>query len=556
MPWGKRAVAVVFLLVFAMQSFFASRVKSPTFDEPAHIAAGLSYLSTGVFHANLQHPPLLKELSAIGMLLGGVRWPNTPAAAELIAHETGKPSRDWDVGNDILASQGPDRVLFWARWPMILVSLLLGAAIYWWGRDLLGEGAALGALFLFALDPTVLGHSFLVTTDVGLAAFTILFLGALWKHTREPSLKQQVWCGVALGCALGAKFSAVLLLPIAALLLFAAALWPPGGAGKRIPKAEPNQPCPCGSGRKYKACHGAEQGGLDLLPQVRAFAVMCAVALVAIEILYLFRAGPSLYLEGIRRVNADHDPNYLAFFAGEVRKSFVGYFAAAYLLKAPIAAILLTATGAMLLLRRKTLPVLAKLFLFLPPVVLFAAYSWGASNMGIRYIIPVLPFAYLAGGAALAWLFGRPAAWARAIGAALCLWMTIAAAGIYPDHLSYFNESACVLDGQSPGLDGGSRCGPLWLDDSNVDWGQGLKQLKIWLDAHAAGRPVHLLYHGSFPPEKYGIQATEAPPVPNAKPELYVISGHYLARLGVTEERVRTTKPLAIVGHSLWVFEF
>src|SRR5205809_278865 len=136
----KWAAPAALLAVFFLQSFLSSRIKSATFDEPAHIAAGLSYVSTGIFHANPQHPPLM---------------------------------------------------------------------IYLWGRELFGEIAAVGALFLYVLDPTMVAHSALVTMDVGLAAFSLAFIFALWKYTQAPSLSRQIWCGVALGCALGAKYTGV-----------------------------------------------------------------------------------------------------------------------------------------------------------------------------------------------------------------------------------------------------------------------------------------------------------------------------------------------------------
>src|SRR5258705_1600713 len=95
-----------------------------------------------------------------------------------------------------------------------------------------------------------------------------------------------------------------------------------------------------------------------------------------------------------------------------------------------------------------------------------------ADNLGMLCIIPVVPFSYLIAGAGAAWLIRR-GAWGRALTAVLGLWMVMAAAGIYPDHLSYFNEAACLTTNpRAISLDGGTRCGPLWLDDSNVDWGQ------------------------------------------------------------------------------------
>jgi hypothetical protein len=521
----KWAAPAALLAAFFLQSFLASRLKSPVFDEPAHIAAGLSYVSRGVFHANLQHPPLMKELSAIGMLAGGVRWPNSPTANDILATlaDPKTPGRDWDVGGEILATYGYDRTLALARFPMMLVGVLLGTLLYLWGREMLGQTAALGALFLFALDPTFIAHSALVTTDVGLAAFSLAFCFALWKYIQAPTLQRQIWCGVALGCALGAKYSALFLLPIGAALLWFATT--------RRKSAQP-----------------------PFAQTVRAFGVMCLIALLMVELFYGFRASPLTYLDGIHRVNADHDPNYMAVFGGEAQKRFPLYFVGAWLLKEPLATIVLCLAGAVVLLRKKDASV-TKAFVLLPPIVLFAVHSLWAENIGVRYVLAAMPFLYLAGGAAIAWLLGSTAAWARVAAVALGAWAVVAAAGIYPDHLSYFNESACVLTNPSLlGLDGGSRCGPLWLDDSNVDWGQGLKQLKIWLDANANGRAVHLMPFSSTPPSRYGIVATPPPAERGPEPALYIFSGHFLSRLAITDPNVRRTPPLAVVGHAFYVY--
>ena len=77
-------LAGLLVAVFLLQSFFASLQKSPVYDEPPHIASGLSYLATGVFRANLQHPPLLKEMSALFLRAAGSEWPRTEEARALI----------------------------------------------------------------------------------------------------------------------------------------------------------------------------------------------------------------------------------------------------------------------------------------------------------------------------------------------------------------------------------------------------------------------------------------------------------------------------------------
>lgn len=525
--------AVVLLAVFAGQSYFSSRVKSPVFDEPAHIAAGLSYIETGNFSANRQHPPLLKEMSAASMLMGGVRWPDTPEARSLAG---GAAGIEWIVGNSIISSNGPDRVLFWARLPFILLATGLGASIYLWGREMTGEVAALGALFLYALDPTIVAHSCLVTTDVGVAALGLLFIVTLWRYVRKPEWRTVVLCGLVLGLALTAKFSALFLVPLAVLLVAA--------------------------GLRY-----ADRQARDIQSGALAVAGMCLIALVTIQIVYFSPSGIASYVDGLRAVNSDHDPNYLVFMAGQLRHRFNSYFLVAYLLKEPLPTLALTAVGLIAVLGSSKITRLQKWFLLAPPAVLAAAYSLLADDLGIRYLIPVLPFACLIGGAGMAWLISKPAIWARGMAAALCVWLLIAAIGIYPDHLSYFNEAACVPHPARIGWDGGTRCGPVWLDDSNVDWGQGLKQLRRWIQENGRGRPLRFAYFGSFPPDAYGL-----PNDPDAVRELaasqhpdgslYAVSAHWVARIPALVARqspgrihwLALADPIAIVGHSIYLY--
>ncbi len=434
---------------------------------------------------------------------------------------------EWPVGNDIIATN-PDRVMFWARLPFILLAGGLGLAIYAFGSALFGPAAAIGALFLYALDPTFVAHSFLVTTDVGVTAFTTLFFLLLWRYLDRPTWPRLAICGLALGAALGAKFSAVLFLPVAAILL----------AHRR----------------------GVAQAA-------GALAAMCAIALVVVEAVYFFPRDPSLYLAGFGRVNADHLQGQLAFFNGGLAPHFYTYFAAAFLLKEPLATIAFVAAGVALVWTRRSIPAHAKLFLLLPPAFFVLAITFLADDLGIRYIMPALPFAYLAGGLALSSLFAKPATWARPLGVTLCAWLAIAAAGIYPDHLSYFNEAACIVDAPSRiGVDGGSRCGPLWLDDSNVDWGQGLKQLRTWMDAHAQGRKLNLAYFGSFPPTNYGLNYEKIDPaalMSRPRPGLYAISAFWIGRIPAAVEAVAPgadfwmadVAPVAIVGHAFYIYD-
>jgi hypothetical protein len=82
-----------------------------------------------------------------------------------------------------------------------------------------------------------------------------------------------------------------------------------------------------------------------------------------------------------------------------------------------------------------------------------------------------------------------------ALSAAEAIW-------IWPDYLAYFNLLA-----------GGPSNGYRHLVDSSLDWGQDLKELRRWLDAHPAddGQRVYLSYFGTALPRYYKIDAVKLP---------------------------------------------
>jgi hypothetical protein len=56
-------------IVFVAQGIFFIRANAQTIDEAVHLAAGYSYLATGDFRLDSEHPPLIKELQAWPLLL-------------------------------------------------------------------------------------------------------------------------------------------------------------------------------------------------------------------------------------------------------------------------------------------------------------------------------------------------------------------------------------------------------------------------------------------------------------------------------------------------------
>lgn len=526
MVWFHVAAAAL-IAAFFFQTLTSSLIKSPSSDEPPHIASGLAYVEKSAFTPNTEHPPLLKEMAAVSLLLNGIHLPDTPTAQEMVHEPVGR-DLEWGVGNDVISLGHPRRVMFWARLPLILVSTCLGVLIYLWGRQIAGEAAALGAVFLFALDPTVIAHSEFVTTDTGMAAFTILFFYLLYVFLRQPTTIRLLLCGITLGLMLCAKFSTIFFIPIALALVLAA---------------------PWLDGR----CTDRRSTARRLARALGWFAAMSIIAALVIMAVYRSPTGLSDYWRGVNRVNANANPAYMAYMAGQLRHRFLGYFALAWVLKEPIATLVVITIGTVAVLRGK-FSTLDRLFLFLPPLVLFVAVTFLGSNIGVRYLIPMFPFLYIAGGVALAAMFRNSSKWMKGLATVLCAWLVIAAAGIYPDHLSYFNEAACLLhDPRQIGFDGGTRCGPYWLDDSNTDWGQGLEQLRRWRVAHPDSRAIHLAYFGNFPPGMYGIvdEPLALSNVPD--PGLYVVSVKFVYRTALTW--LRTISPVDVIGHAFYVYD-
>ena len=71
--------------------------------------------------------------------------------------------------------------------------------------------------------------------------------------------------------------------------------------------------------------------------------------------------------------------------------------------------------------------------------------------------------------------------------------------GVLP-YLAYFNELA-----------GGPRNGYRSLVDSNLDWGQDLRNLKRWLREREIEEPINLCYFGMADPRFYQIRHVKMP---------------------------------------------
>ena len=537
--FGVRAAQVLLVALAFVIPAIIMRDKSVTSDETAHLPAGYSYLTTRVVKLNPMHPPLVKELAALPLL---VLDPIMPVDPGTLVTQDLPLTYQWEFGKQFLDGEDGDRLLFWGRVPAVLLSAGLAVLVMLWAQRLWGPLAGLLALALYVFDPTITAHAQLVTTDVGMAFFGTLFLYLLRRYLDRPSWARLILAGLALGLALCAKFSGVVLVPIAAFLVLLAAWRDREQARTRNEGAQPGR----GARRRAQRLAPAVTptianplvGGprsARLLCVAGATALLAVLASIVVWAIYFFPSDPLFYWKGIQTVNKDHNPSYPFYLMGTLKQGgWAYYLLVAWLLKTPLPSLLLLAGAVLAFWRGVRATWLDEAFLIVPAVAFFIGYSATADNLGVRYLIPVFPFFFIF-TARLVPAVASARRWAAIAVGALLVWHVAEFVSIWPDHLSYFNQIA-----------GGPRRGPEWLDDSNVDWGQGLIQLRRYLDAEGV-RDYQICYFGNADLPRYGIHGQ---PLREVRPGVVVLSTHCWARLRASLERQYGRGPENWLAHS------
>jgi len=207
------AGVVLLLALMALLADGAVRRESATFDEVAHIGAGVSYLQKLDMRMNEEHPPLAKVLAAAPLVVRGVRadyshvsW--TFSGSAFFKQFLG----EWIFGHWLIFRWNePLSTVFWARQPMLILTLLLGVVLFLFGSRLGDEWGGLLCLCAYATMPVMLAFGPLVLTDIAITLFVVLTLWAFASMWRTPSRGAIVGFGLAFGAALLSKFSAGLL---------------------------------------------------------------------------------------------------------------------------------------------------------------------------------------------------------------------------------------------------------------------------------------------------------------------------------------------------------
>jgi hypothetical protein len=527
---GTRAICA-FACFYLVMGLWFIKDKSPVFDEPIHFYAGYTYLARGDFDMSRELPPLSKEIAVLPVYalarLRVIRPPNFMLATE-----------NTEAGLDLLARSplSAATMLALGRVPMLIIGVLTVLLAARWASGLWGMPAAVVAAGLAATEPTLIAHGSLVTPDIALTFFFALTFYLAWAYREEPSLLRFVLAGIALGAALGSKFSAFVALPALAAIVVADA-----ASGAWVVPWRHRLP---GTGWR----HSCFEGALFLTG-------LCIIAALTLVCIYAVH-GIGAWRDGLADQLHHAAQGHMAYLWGRyATHGWWYYFPLAFALKTPIltlaaivAAVALPYVGAPF--RRPD-----ALFLGVPALFLLLAMMWGGINIGIRYILPVYPFVLVA-ASRIATFAPRRAALMPALLSAILAWNVAATLRLAPHFLAAGNAIA-----------GGPLGIPRFLSDSNVDWGQDLIGLKRYMD-HEGIPSLYLAYFGNFRPADYGIEFQNVPSFgPGDIGHVATASATDLLAISVTNlygvyladhdlyAWLRAKTPIATIGYSIYVYD-
>jgi len=497
--------------------------KSVTHDELWHLPVGLINLTQGRFGADNLNPPLTRMWAAVPLAVAGVR---------------GDPTATGPAAGSAFIAAHPDDFHKWYVWGRVfnlVLAVATGGLLARWARELWGTTAAVGVTLLYVTCPNVLAHSSIVTPDAGLMLGCLASLYLFWKWSEQRTWRGAIALGVVVGLTQAAKFTAVLLYPVLGAVWVGLALTgrrpakdavPAKGAAWQFPAAVVLSLIVLNAVYLF---HGSGRRLGDYAFVSQSLSVTSA-ALGAWH--WLPVPFPQDYLEGLDTQRAIMESPHPVFLDGQWSIiGFPAYYPKTLLYKVPHPLQVLAIVGLLgtFAVRSLRVPFRIHALLWLMTAGLLTTAAGTAMQLGVRYILPLLPLLMLYGGAAFGWIAGctsgtrefsrrpgiddtstqrlggslaLPGRFPRAVRVVIIAAIVLACGASlrhHPHHLAYFNEYA-----------GGPSGGREHLVDSNIDWGQDLNLVRDFMREHDLPT-IGLAYFGTLHPQDLGIEYTVPP---------------------------------------------
>ena len=592
-------------IVFSFVSRAGMSGKSATYDEAVHLLSGYRILTASDHDFNHEHPPLMKALAAAPVVLTGAAKPLEPWTYK-------RESDEWPLSHDWLyhANDG-DRLLSLGRLPIVTLGACLALLVFVVAWKMAGERAgviaASVAVLLFSLEPNLLAHGSLITTDMGMTVFFFATVAAFWRFIESRGAGWLALTGLLWGLGLLAKFTSVLACPsliamgAAQILVTPKAAAGTGAGPRRNPvkrkettskgraKGGDADPKPKEAGApsgesSWSVWDGVrriwaqpitwgERAGGRWLNLVIVVALAGAIALLVLNAGYgfdrsfqslskmkleseSFRARakgplgsiplpvPAPFVQGYDHAEAGGQRWWSYLMGQHSMTGWPYYYLLAIFVKTPIPILILAAAGLILWRRVEGLQGRDLHLLAIPPALLMLFFTLSGNLKNIGLRYVLPLYPFFC----LLGGIGAAALWRS------WRWYGRAALAVL---LVWFVVGAVIIYPDHLAyfneIAGGPEGGRFWLLDSNLDWGQDLKGLGAWMREHGVST-IFLDYFGRACPRYYGVRTAR-----DFEGGWIAVSATNLAGVyrddKLRYDFLKGVRPVASIGHSILVYD-
>jgi hypothetical protein len=404
---------------------------------------------------------------------------------------------EWQIGNNVLYEEGNDaqRVLFLARLPMIIMTLLFGLVVFVFARDLVGPVGGLVALALYAFSPDVIAYGSLAQLDMPVAGFLLTTLWLLWAGATEvvplPSAERP-----RARRRPGHEDDRPTGDP-AMLLLVILSVWYAGRA------RDPGGPIDRRKALRLVAAGIGAAVGVGVISVLTVWATYLVVdprlrwtTPPNLPVLHGLAGQlvnwlpfPQPFRDGLRLQVSYEGRQFGGFLLGDAyRGSRWYYLPVAVLIKEPLGMLALWVAGAVAMLVTPRLRA-AAVYVLASTAVLLLATMAGSRDFGVRYALFVPVILAVAAGCVAAYRWR----WSYVATAVLLVFVAVSSLRTFPLYIPYSNEAF-----------GGPSKTYLRVWATRTSTGQDLARLAIRLKHKYPGEQVWLDYKGRGDPSYTG----------------------------------------------------